>query len=1577
MENQKYILELNNILKKKKMDGGFEYPEKHDLYSPENIKKAIGTHVDPASIPQRFRKKITKKMQPTMEMLNSTLEPKLGEKSEPKLGEKPEPKLGEKPVPNDDKSTTGTEAESNETQTGDVKSDDNNELKNAFKKVNFQSEIETLEDYLKMLNNCNADEINEFIKNNKKNQEQIIINEDVEIGLQAEIEKAKSSIQDKEAEIQRLKQQQSDEKTKYENDLQEEQQKTQQIDNDLKKSHEQIADIKEQLKKATDAAAKGNTDSNNEETNLLKQKLQELNETLETQKKEKKNNDDIINKLTEEIKNKDAENEKKLDEKQKQVQKLTDAISENKKEIVILQEDNIKLAQENERKLKEEQKKLIEKDTEITKIKQKLEDAEAKLKQQQEHANDANIKDEIDRLKKEKAEIEKTNADANEKLNTEITLIKQKLEEAEDKLKQHDGDEEIKDKIKELQTNIEQKNQELANARTEAESKQAQLEQQLNDNVKELQQKQEETEKTKKQLEEVEKAKQSLEQKAKEFANKQEEIARLNTQNKTFQSELEREKAQRNQLESQLAASERALSSTVEDKKKLEEILRSSNSTGDKEKSELIKKMTEHESKIMNQKKEIEQLQAEKARLSSERISSINTSSYNDTCRFSGFILSFPSIEPGRAIEKFKYIKIKYNEKPISAKVCNSLPHSINSERNRLNLEYLKKNNPNTVKVLVGVNGYKLDYQNKKIIADPVNLVGHPVNNKVLNKNLVPQRLTRDEYIQLLQPTNCKGCIRLVFKELINKSFNPLPDDPENKKVIEVYVEPLNYLQSPYGLMQGGGWYPFSKKNTQDGVNDGEVDNTDKTNEDKEIVLTTSQLKKIIDTIDNIVIKLKNYKKTLQTEKKWQKKYAKKIKDIDRLIELSKKINKLYEKTNFERFKDKFFKEKSNMGDKSSQIGGVKKSMNPENPGGLRGKREERKKKIRRKGERKKRENSPENLPSTGGNLSPNVNDDSSDTGNEDKNVKPLTKEKCKKLKKYLDEFYQLLNAIDNDGGDPIVDKIKEEVSNLSNSKNSTELIDKMMDIQKNFTGSTDGDPNNATEILTSATMVIYDILLISIVLICIIVYVLFVINIIKFLYQCFLEVGNSQHNNLLTGNTLRYKLLGYVLYINNCNLPSLFSSFNSVDTSSSTFIRLSEVLKNYFTNKQSQSGDDTFESIFGELADKVKLPDTPETKAEKKVAQWKQEQEQGGNPVTEDQEKTEKEKILKEEIDLHEEEKKRRYQENKSYKEPKFNIFLCIRLIFICIKLFITFITIIVISIITFILLSIVSQMANMDKISIKFFYKQKLFTLLIKLLVVSLIYIFIQLIIYKIMFVKLYNKYLNTYLNIIAIDLKINFIKSLGKDDAKGESHTYFDRDLAEKLQSNIDNDAEIEEKIIELIKNAEVTEVSKKDKIVKYITIYMLLKYLYSYNKDKTHYELCYNYFIKVEDSYRIPKELDIEKNNIMTFYSLIPNKHRSTPINYFKFNDIKNITNKIQYAEDIRETVNSNISQINTFISEANSYFDDDNYIVSFGWYMLVNLILGTIYISMIVTITMKDINPIENFDFDAFTTFDKT
>ena len=228
--------------------------------------------------------------------------------------------------------------------------------------------------------------------------------------------------------------------------------------------------------------------------------------------------------------------------------------------------------------------------------------------------------------------------------------------------------------------------------------------------------------------------------------------------------------------------------------------------------------------------------------------------------------------------------------------------------------------------------------------------------------------------------------------------------------------------------------------------------------------------------------------------------------------------------------------------------------------------------------------------------------------------------------------------------------------------------------------------------------------------------------------------------------------------------------------------------------------------------------------------------------------------------------------------------------------------------------------------------------------------------------MFVKIYNKYLNTYLNIIAIDLKINSLK-------KSDDVELIDDALATKLKNSINNDVDIEERIIQLMNQPDVSNKT----ITKYITIYMLLKYLYSYNKDKSKYILYYSYFINDDDN-SFPAELNMEKNNITTFYSLIPNKHRQTPINYFKYIDIKDITD-IEKAEKIRQDVNTYISQINTYIAEANSYFDDDNFIVSLGWYILINIILGTIYIVIILAIIINETKILHGgFDFKNFISF---
>ena len=590
--------------------------------------------------------------------------------------------------------------------------------------------------------------------------------------------------------------------------------------------------------------------------------------------------------------------------------------------------------------------------------------------------------------------------------------------------------------------------------------------------------------------------------------------------------------------------------------------------------------------------------------------------------------------------------------------------------------------------------------------------------------------------------------------------------------------------------------------------------------------------------------------------------------------------------------------------------------------------------------------------------LVPDVKDDDvKDDDGKDNDVKNLTQDKLNKLIEYLNLFKQHLEALNealiNDASTNIPEKKSTTFPTFptasssgiqqNDSDDQNSLLNTMNSVERNYK---DSGNDNTTDILTKTTMIIYDILMISIIILCIVVYILFIINMLKFLYQCFLEVGNSQHNNMPTGGTFRYKLLGYIVYINNCNLPSLFSSFNSVTTPSSTFMRLSTVLTSYFAQKAWQESEhDTFQNIFGELENKIAIPKTAQEKGEDRLKAWEDSQ---GRPI----EDSEREAQRKNFIDEETANANAKYEENKGYKEPKFNIFLCIRLIFICIKLFITLITIILISILTLILLAVVSKMANMDKIEISIIMNQDLFYLLLKLLVLSIIYIFITLILYKLVFVKVYNKYFNAYLNIIAIDLELNRIKLNDETDL-------FDKELANHLDINIDNDSLIENRLVDILNDTDVQNATKE----KYIIIYMLLKYLYSYNKNKVTYLSYYNYFLG--DTFagghrNVSLELNIEKNNITTFYSLIPNKHRTTPIKFFKFGDIKNIID-IQKAENIRQTVNTRISRLNTFISQANSYFDDDNFIVELGWYMLLNIILGTIFMSILGMLISQEVS----------------
>jgi len=485
------------------------------------------------------------------------------------------------------------------------------------------------------------------------------------------------------------------------------------------------------------------------------------------------------------------------------------------------------------------------------------------------------------------------------------------------------------------------------------------------------------------------------------------------------------------------------------------------------------------------------------------------------------------------------------------------------------------------------------------------------------------------------------------------------------------------------------------------------------------------------------------------------------------------------------------------------------------------------------------------------------------------------------------------------------------------------------------------GTESGNAEILTKSTMIIYNIILGLIVILCIFTIFLHIFNIIKFLYQTFLEIGRVQHNNLETGETFRYKLLQYITYINNCNLPSIFSSFNSKETTSQTIIKLSKIVNDFF--KKSEDAKNHGAAAYKDMLSDMDLDQNNakiESECETAWNEWLKTNPNKGQP-------SEKERICKEIRDRNE------INANNSQKEPLFNIFMIMRFLFMSIKLYLAFFMIVIIVFIIYILLTKVAALTNMTTLKMNPFAKQISFMTLLQASGICFMYIIISFISYKFIFIKQYNKYLETYLHIIAIDFELNKIKKDNQDQDKLDN---IDISYAALLHDKIDNYEEIEEKIMQYIEDPDFD----KNKIVKYILYYILIKHIYDgKNKEKLSHLNAYNYFINSEHEAKISNGILHDINT--TYFSLIPNKYRKVPLQYFKFNNIKKLTKNIESGEQIRKEVNSKLSILNDYISSINREFDDDNYIVNLGWYFLINLIISTIFIGILILIFVKGWN----------------
>ena len=1588
MENQKYISRINNIINTQKIEGGaFNNMNKiSDDFKANSNKKG---YTVPSSFPTAMRKppgmaklanaakaqiaakeqmaakaQMAAKGMPTAPSMGMPGAPSMsmpralstGIPKIPPMGMPGVPPMGMPGAPSMGmgKGIEGAPQQSeNET---------NSELKNMVKsKENFEEYINKISNYIQMLGKCKKGEINEFIEKNNNSQQQISNNAAIENDLINQQSSNTEELSNVQKEKDAIKKESEIELKKAQDDLDKQKEEEAELKGRFEELTKEKKNLEAELEKAKATASQNATPTNDATAAALQEELDKLKQTEKDAKEQLEKEKAGITEKYEAILQKEQNAKEKMEAAEKRAQELEATMAQDKATIEQLQEKNKKIQNDNEEELKKQAAILAEKEAKINKIEAKLKEqnkgAQGKDKESTDEINSIrkakeNLEKKLDELKTQLSDAKKTESDKEAvliKIKEQKKKLEKKLKDAKDaatkngKPTNNDETTALNTELKDLEAQLEQKEKEKISVEEQKKKTVHQMEQlnnTLRENTIKLQEKDEIIKKNQNELKEMANIQAKLETEKVKLEEEKAALQQTNAKNADFKRQLETMQANNTSLENKLkdiAAKEKTYNQTLKD---LEESKKTNASDKEairaaEEKEKVLRKQFERERLLLKQ--EIDELKKNPVPIPQPQIVSSN---YNDTYRYSGFTLSFPSTSQS------KFIELRNDSKNKTVKLCTNNSFVKDTIKNTDNYNYLIYNAGKKKFVVTGVNNYKLKYKANRIEENPGDaryLNNKPLNN--LSSSITPKTITPEQFTILLQATDINKCIKLEFTAVDNDG-SPIEvndDGSPISRIVYVIPQSLDSHHNRY-LVRGGG---------------------DKTNPEVK-VLSMAKFKEIKESIDMTIIKVKEYQKKLLKEKRGNVKHKTKLSKIDKLIKIAKKINTLYEGTKTEKVKDSI-----------SNIGTGVKNLGTNISKGITDLSSKLKRKKVRGGKRKqgkdtivpggafenvdfsKKSKKPE-IPVIPTSLPPSTESpreifkkikekvaDTKDEENKDKGSKALTEKKCMELVKYLENFNEILKDLQNDTGDASIEQIKTDATNVTENSGKNELIDKMMDVQSKFNGtSSDGKPNNSTEILTISTMIIYDILLVSIVIICIIIYILFVINIIKFLYQCFLEVGNSQHNNLSTGATLRYKLLGYVVYINNCNLPGLFSSFNNVDSPSGTFMRLSKVLEKYFTNEQSSTDDDTFESIFGELADKVAIPQTPEEKAEEKHKKWLTEE---GKDATVEAQEEHKEKLKKEEIESDKERKNTQYEENKNYKEPKFNIFLCIRLVFICIKLFITFITIIVISIITFILLSIVSQMANMDAIEIQIIKKQKLFFMLLQLLVVSIIHLFIKLIIYKTMFVKIYNKYLNTYLNIIAIDLKINSLK-------KSDDLEYIDKDLAIKLKSSIDNDSYIEERLIQLMNQDGVDNVADES-IVKYITIYMLLKYLYSYDNNKSKYLLYYSYFINDGD-YSFPAELNMEKNNITTFYSLIPNKHRKTPINYFKYSDIKNIGD-IERAEKIRQNVNTYISQINTYIAEANSYFDDDNFIVSLGWYILINIILGTIYIIIIVTIILKE------------------
>ena len=633
---------------------------------------------------------------------------------------------------------------------------------------------------------------------------------------------------------------------------------------------------------------------------------------------------------------------------------------------------------------------------------------------------------------------------------------------------------------------------------------------------------------------------------------------------------------------------------------------------------------------------------------------------------------------------------------------------------------------------------------------------------------------------------------------------------------------------------------------------------------------------------------------------------------------------------------------------------------------------------------------------------------------NKNKNDKELKKIKTE-LWKYYSELYDMFLRIK----EIIQNKNPEKTEEWPITKGIDSILQSIDEnVSKRFTDFKEKiDTENSNSVVQEIIEKIFTFIIFIIVIACVIMVILNILNIIRYLYECFKEIGNLNHNNLSTGDTFRYKLFNYLFYIDGCSIPAIINQYNTPGAASGTIITLSQAISRFtldfgnFFQRNSIEGEDSYafkEKVFdlghtalGQglnegLGNFKRIDDITESVidsqrkayrdniSDRRVEDWIKNESKNHPEI----DKKDPEAVRDFLADEYKNRLEKEYSETvDNNNEPFFSIFFMLRLNFFAIRLVITIINIFFVSTLILIILKLI----NKDNVA----KSENIFPLfndtnILTIFIISIFFVIINIILYKFMYLKIYENQLNTYLYIYSIDLKIteSITKfntlvdelidptaqeaSTGAGDATGaqtqpkkKTQTYIDRKFYVDLKDNIDNKKAILDHIKDIIEPSPASAQTLTDdeitnKCTTYIMLYVLVLHIYnSFEKRKnSHLDVLQHFLRDPGDQSESINFVDINGDILIkkTYYSFIGSKFRNESIQYFE-DDIDGLTD-IEKFNKIKVNVNKNIEELNDLIVLVNNQFYDDYYIIQFGVYFLVNLVISVIYIVALMSSAMK-------------------